>query len=381
MASELDIREINSQRGWKDFYRVKCEIYRDDPSAVIPLRAMEFALLDDQKHPFYLHAQRQAFVAYQSGKPVARIVAVKDDMHNEHYNDRVGFFGFFECPNEPEIANQLFATAKDWLLERNMNVMRGPVNPSMKSEFGVLVEGHEHPPFVMLAHTKPYYASLLEKSGFDVVRRFVAYRFQSNQPDQRAIAQENLKRLDQFAEKVLRRFPNVRIEHGTKETIEASLRQVNELGNKVRSEGWGFVPLTNAELDFMVSQVKRIINPRTVILAYLDDRLVGYHVSIPDINWAIKKTKGPDWLRYLQLAFWLKRIPRTRCIAVGAAKEHRRTGIGMLVARDMTMLMDMYGEWEFSWIDEENLLSMSTITRSVPAKRYKTYQLYEKAIP
>lgn len=379
MSTDLEIRSIDSRRGWKDFYRVKCDIYRDDPVAVIPLRSMEYALLDDKKHPFYQHAQRQAFVAYRDGKPVGRIVAVKDDMHNEHYNDKVGFFGFFECPNDQSIADQLFDAAKSWLLDRGLNVMRGPVNPSMKSEFGVLVEGHDHPPFIMMAHTKKYYTGLLEQAEFEVVRRFVAFRY-LNTPENRAIGQKNLVRLNQFADRVFQRFPDVRIEYGSKANIEKSLREVNELGNEVRSEGWGFVPLTSAELDFMVSQVKRIINPQTVVLAYVDDKLAGYHISIPDINWAIGKTKGPDWLRYLQLPFWLKRIPRTRCIAVGASKQHRRSGIGMLVARDMTALMDLYHDWEFSWIDEENSLSMSTITRSVPAKQYKTYQLYEKPI-
>lgn len=379
MASDLEIRSIDSRRGWKDFYRVKCDIYRGDPAAVVPLRSMEYALLDDQKHPFYLHAQRQAFVAYQSGKPVARIVAVKDDMHNEHYGDRVGFFGFFECPDDQVIAAALIDTAKQWLLDRGLDRMRGPVNPSMKSEFGVLVEGHDRPPYVMMAHSKSYYARLLESAGFEVARRFVAY-FVENTPENRKTIDQNMIRLQKFADRVFKRFPNVRLEYGTKETVEKSLREVNKLGNVVRSEGWGFVPMTDKELDFMVSQVKRIINPKTIVLAYLDDKLAGYHVSVPDINWAVKKTRGPDWLRFLQLAFWLKKIPRTRCIALGAAKEHRRTGIGMLVAREMTKLFNTYQEWEFSWIDEENQLSMGTITRSVPAHRYKTYHLYEKAI-
>ncbi len=379
MPSDLEIRPINSRRGWKDFYQVKCNIYRDDPAAIIPLRSMEYALLDDKKHPFYLHAQRQAFVAYRSGKPIARIVAIKDDMHNEHYDDKVGFFGFFECGNDQTIANALIETAKDWLLERGLDRMRGPVNPSMKSEFGVLVEGNDYPPFIMMAHTKAYYASLLENAGFEIARRFMAF-YLKNTAETREATNKRLDRLEKFSDKVFKRFPNIRLEFGSKETVDTSLRQVNELGNVVRSEGWGFVPLTDAELDFMVSQVKRIINPRTIILAYLDDKLAGYHVSIPDINWAVSKTWGPQWLRFLQFVFWLKRIPRARCIALGAAKEHRRTGIGMLVTQEMTKIMPTYQEWEFSWIDEGNLLSMGAITRAVPSKIYKTYHLYEKPI-
>ena len=187
---------------------------------------------------------------------------------------------------------------------------------------------------------------MLEDAGFEVVRKFVALRYINNEVT-RIESQKSLAKLDKVAERMFKRFPDLRVEHGSKENIEEVLRQVNLLGNEVRSEGWGFVPLTPAELEFMVSQVKRIINLKTVILMYVGGELAGYHISIPDINWAVGKTKGPDWLRYLQLPFWLKRIPRTRCIAAGAAKKHRRTGIGVLIGRDMTALMDMYDVWSF----------------------------------
>ena len=378
MSHSIEIRTVETAADWKAFYRVKCDLYRDDPAAVIPLRKMEYALLDDQKHPFYQHAQRQAFLAVRDGRPIGRIVAIKDDMHNEHYSDRVGFFGFFESPHDDEVAGALLDAAKAWLLERGLNIMRGPVNPSMKSEFGVLVEGNEYPPFVMMGHTPRYYASLLEAYGLSVVRRFFAFILDSR----KAVAdgEVRLKKMRKVTDRITKRISNVRIEQATQANIEQVMREINVLGNEVRSEGWGFVPLTEAELDFMVSQVKRIVDPKTVFLAYINDELAAYNVAIPDINWAVRRAKGPDWLRMPQLLFWISRIPRVRAIALGAAKKFRHTGIASLICRELTEQMSMYDEWEFSWIIEENLLSMAAMNRCVPTTRYKIYHLYEAPI-
>lgn len=379
MLSDFEIRPVDTHKQWKDFYQVKCDLYRNDPSAVIPLRSMEYSLLDDSKHPFYQHAQRQAFVAYRGGRPIARIVAIKDDLHNEHYSDRVGFFGFFECPNDKTIAKALLETAKNWLLDRGLNTMRGPVNPSMKGEFGVLVEGHEYPPFVMMGHTPKYYAPLLESTGLAVVKRFFAFLLDNDHASLEE-GKRRLEKLNKFADRVKKRFPTVRVERATKENVDSLIMQINVLGNEVRSEGWGFVPMTQPELDFMVSQVRRIIDPQTVIVAYVDDEIAGYNVTVPDVNWAIRRSKGPDWLRFPQLAFWLSRIPRIRVIALGAARKYRHTGIGMLVAKAMLENQTRFKQWEFSWIIEDNQLSMAALNRSVPTKRYKVYHLYEMPI-
>ena len=378
MSRSIEIRTVDTAADWKAFYRVKCELYRNDPAAVIPLRKMEYALLDDKKHPFYQHAQRQAFLAFRDGEAVGRIVAIKDDMHNNHYSDRVGFFGFFESPDDNEVASALLDAAKAWLLERNLDTMRGPVNPSMKSDFGVLVEGNENPPFVMTAHTPKYYASLLEAYGLSVVRRFFAFILDCHKAA--ADGEVRLKKMRKLTERIEKRISNVRIEHATKANIEQVMREINVLGNEVRSEGWGFVPLTEAELDFMVSQIKRVVKPETVYLAYINDELAAYNVGIPDINWAIKKTKGPDWLRMPQLLYYLPRVPQGRAIALGAAKKFRHTGIASLICRELTEQMLVYDFWEFSWILEENLLSMAAMNRCVPTTRYKIYHLYETPI-
>ncbi|MFN9750757.1 MAG: N-acetyltransferase, partial [Planctomycetota bacterium] len=163
--NRLRIETVRTARQRSDFYRVRREIYRSDPAAVIPFRKMEWSFLNPSVHPFYLHARREVFLAYEGNRPVGRIAAIVDDLHNQHYADRLGFFGFFECPPDQEVADRLLNAAADYLVSQGRDQVRGPMNPSMKGEFGVLVEGHQHAPRVMMAHTTNYYAQLLETFG------------------------------------------------------------------------------------------------------------------------------------------------------------------------------------------------------------------------
>ncbi len=379
MNNDLRIEAVETRRQRADFYRVKWELYRKDPAAVIPLKSMEWLQLDPQRHPFYQHARRQVWVAYRGSQPVGRVVGVVDDLHNSHYQDRVGFFGFFESPHDQVIANRLLETAVEWLRREGCESIRGPVSPSMKGEFGVLIEGHEHPPFIMMAHTPKYYDELLQSFGLAPVKRF--HSFLNVHGADFAEAAERFAKLRESCEKIQIRFPEVSIRLGTPATLEQMLRDINRIGNVIRSRGWGFVPLTEAELDFNVQQLKRILDPQTVIGAFIDGKMVGYNVSIPNVNWAIQRSRGPaDWIRFPQLLYWLRKIPEVRNIALGVDPNIRAKGITALVTKPMTDRWMRYQRWEFGWIAEDNLPSMAALSRAMPLHQYKTYQLYEKPI-
>ncbi|MEQ1903033.1 MAG: hypothetical protein ABL888_02450 [Pirellulaceae bacterium] len=377
--SELRVEVVESRRHQAHFYRVKRELYRKDASAVIPLKRMEWALLDPAVHPFYEHARRQVWVAYRGKKPVGRIAAIVDDLFNSHHANRVGFFGFFDAADDQEVAELLLNTATKWLVGEGCEAMRGPMNPSMKSDFGVLIDGHSEPPFVMMAHTHEYYDRLLKQFGLLPVKQF--YSFLTERTSENAEADIRFAKLGTVVEKLLKRFPEMSVRAGTQETLDPMLRDINRIGNVIRSKGWGFVPLTEAELDYMVKQLRRIIDPLTVIGAYIDDKMVGYNVSIPNVNWALKKCWGRwDWIRIPQLLFWLKRIPEVRDIALGVDPEIRAKGISALVTKPMTDQWHRFSRWEFGWVDEDNLPSMDALQRALPLRRYKTYQVYEMPI-
>lgn len=378
--SHLTIESVSTSRQWRDFFSLRRLIYKDDPAAVFPLRRMEKQQVDRKKNPFYQHADIETFVCYRNGRPVGRIAAIIDHLHQQHYADDVGFFGFFEVIDDQQVVQRLVSVVTDWLLQRGAKFIRGPVNPSMKSEFGVLTEGHQFPPAIMMAHTPRRYDDHLLKEGFQVAKSFYAFRVKFS--EQRELVQQKVREADAASKKILMRYPQLSLRQITSDNYEQVLRAINDLGNQVRGEGWGFVPLTTAELDFMIKNLRQVIRFDMIHCAYWEDRLIGYIVNVPDVNWALKRTWGTaDWVRMIQLPWLLKRSPRTRVIALGVDADFRTKGAATLLIKQLSDRKEVYDEWEFSWVQEDNLKSIRAIARAMPLNQYKTYRLYQKTIP
>ena len=374
---ELLIRPVETSADEDVFHSFKSWLYRDDPAAVEPLRSMARGTLDTNKNAFFEHATRQQWVCLEQGKCVGRIVAIIDVLHNQHCNDDVGFFGFFECVEDQEVAGRLIEAASHWLAERGKTSMRGPVSPSMKGEFGVVVEGNENRPCVMMNHSFKYYDDLLKACGFQVAKSFYAFEIES---DDSAHDQKYAK-LARFESRVKKRFPDLEIAHVTKANFEETVRDVNKLANEVRSEGWGFVPMTEGEVDTMIRNIKSVVRYDMFYVARYQGKLVGFMITVPDINWALQKTFFKyDFLRRLELLFWLRFIPRGRVIALGVDPAFRNKGIAMLLINRLVNSRRAYKEWEFSWVLEDNVKSLRAIERSVDLSRCRTILMYEKAI-
>lgn len=374
----LAIEVVESRRQYRDFFALKRKIYAGDPSYVRPLNSMAAIQLDKDHHPFYQHAKRQAFLCYRQGIAVGRIVAIKDDLHNEHNGDRVGFFGFFESIDDQDVVNRLLESATQWLREQGCDSIRGPVNPSMKSDFGVVVEGNQHAPMVMMGHTPKRYQRHLTEAGLETAQRFFAFQFRAKDHEDSKGRWEYLAAAKQ---KILNRYPQIEMRRVTEANFDQTMREVNELGNTVRSSGWGFVPLTNAELDFMIGNLRRVIRYDMIHVAYWENQLVGYIVSIPDVNWALQRAKGPwDWLRMLQMPRLIRQTPRSRVIALGVDQNYRNKGIAILLIDGLVATYDAFDEWEFSWVLEDNVRSIRAIGRTLPLIKTKTYELFEKSV-
>ncbi len=377
--SELHVRRVESPARWRDFFKVRRLIYRNDSAAVVPLRSMEKLQLDTKRNPFYEHAKMQAMVCYRDRKPVGRIAAIKDDLHNDYYKDSVGFFGFFESIDDQTVAAKLLAAAESWLHEQGCAVMRGPVNPSMKSDFGVLVKGHETAPYIMMGHSPMYYERLLQNAGFEVAKRFFAFKYRSE--TDYVDAKEKWVAINAAVQRLKNRFPQLVFREVDSSNYETTIRDINELGNQVRSANYGFVPLTESELRFMMAQMKRIIRLDMIHVAYWEDQLVGFIVNLPDLNWALQKTWGRfDWMRMPQLLYWIKKTKRARVIALGVHEKYRKKGIAITLMKLLTDVSREYEEWELSWVVEDNLKSIRAIGRTLPLIKHKVYHLYEKPI-
>ncbi len=374
---------VTTRKHWRDFYALRRKIYRNDPAVVFPLKIMERQLLDTDAHPFYETASREVFICYDAkDQAVGRIVAIKDDLHNDFYKDKLGFFGFYEVVDEANskaIHDSLMQTATAWLKERGCDSLRGPVNPSMKSEFGVVVEGNHVPPTVMLSHTPERYDKLMHDGGLKVAKSFYAFHSTKNEHHYRS--EEEWAKLASSREKISKRFPQLKMRTVDKTNFEQTFLEINELANEVRKDDWGYVPFTESELQFMVKSLRQVVRFDMIHVAYWDDQLVGYIVNIPDVNWALRKTIGTwDWIRIPQLLFWLKRTPRTRVFLLGVKKEYRNRGVSTSLIKRLVDKRLEYDEWEFSWVEEDNLRSMRAIARAAKVEKFKTFRIYEKPI-
>ena len=372
----LQVIPVSTRRHRNDFFALRRTLYKDNPAVVFPLDSMDRLQLDTDKHPFYQHAEREMFVAYVDEKPVGRIAAIIDQMQQAHNQNRIGCFGFFESIDDQAVVNTLLSAAENWLAERGCDQIQGPLAPSMKGEFGVLVDGHDESPMIMTAYNFGRYRDQLLKCGFQSIREFHCYNFYSINPPK-----EQWARLFKSRDKIFARFPQLSFRSVEAATFDKTMREINELGNRVRSEGWGFVPLTDAELAFMIKNLRRVIRYDMIHVAYWEDRLVGYIVNIPDVNWALRKTKGEwDIFRTLQLPRLIKKCPRTRVIALGVDQDFRTKGIAMLLIARLVEKFKAFDEWEFSWVDSENKKSIRAIARALPLLKTRTYQLFQKSI-
>ncbi len=378
-STAFQIQKVETAQQSADFFALPDRLYRNDRAYVRPLNQMARLPVDVERHPFYKHADRAMWVCYRDGHVVGRIAAIKDDLHNEYYSDSVGFFGMFESIDDQVVADSLLDTASNWLKANDCTSMRGPVNPSMKGEFGVLVDGNGAPPYVMTAHCAQFYDRLLIGSGCSVVKQFYAFRVRPH--DDQATSKIHFNRLKKIEQKILRRYPKLHFKAVDRHSYEQTLRDINELGNVVRRHGFGFVPLTDDELNFMIQNLRRVIRFDMIHVAYWEDQLVGFIVNIPDINWVLSKTVGrPDWLRMIQVPLLSRFCPRSRVIALGVHEDFRKKGIAILLIKRLTDLARSFKEWELSWVAEDNTNSMGAIESVIDLDRYKTWRLYEKPI-
>ena len=173
--SHLEIVAVSNRRERKLFFNYPWDLYRGDPIWIPPLRMVKKELLNYRPHPFYDTAEIQTFVALRDGKPCGRVAAIKNDAHNDWYDEKRGFFGFYEADEDEEASGRLFDAARDWFRERGIEAIRGPVNPSLNYELGTLIEGFDDPPWFMMTYGKPYYDRLIKGYGFRKAQDMVAF--------------------------------------------------------------------------------------------------------------------------------------------------------------------------------------------------------------
>jgi GNAT superfamily N-acetyltransferase len=377
----LEIVSVDSSRELRRFVDLPWRLYNaaDHPQWIPPLRIAVRDALDRKANPFYRTADRQLFLAMRDGTPVGRIAAIENRAHNEFHHDRVGFFGFFECEDDQEVASALFTSAETWLRARRLDTMRGPMNPSTNHECGMLVRGFEWHPMIMTTWNPPYYATLAEQAGFTKAKDLLAYFFPAEGPQ--AFQLPNRVRL--IAERALRGKTLTFRELDLK-NFGPEVERCWEIYNSAWESNWGFFPMSRDSFVHEAQVLKYIVNPRFTLMVEVNGEPAGFMIIVPDFHHAYKAVGNGRLLPtgLFKLLAAKPRLRTGRIMILGAKAEYRNRGIFGLLTSEMVRRAKTYGMVgaEASWILEDND-RLNRPLESLGAKEYRRWRIYDRPVP
>ena len=313
-------------------------------------------------------------IAFQGQRPVGRIAAILNRAHNEYYQDRTGFFGFFDFVQDEKVAEALLKEAEAQLLSWGCGILRGPYSPSVNDECGLLVEGFDSAPMILMPFNPDYYQAIYSRLGLNKVRDLYAYYLTSD-----LVVPEKIKKV---VERVKKRsgvsFRNIDLKN-----LDAELRVIQELYNGTLKRNWGFVPISFEELKFASEDLKQIIKPDLVMIAEKEGVPVGFSMLLPNMNeFMLKSKKHSGLLRVLNFVWQLKtRTPSEARLAVlGVKPKFENAGIpAVFYWESIQRGRKSFKGGELSWIEESNIPMMRSL-ELMGAKKYKTYSIFEKPI-
>jgi len=370
----LSITPVRDARDRRAFLRLPAAIYADDPNYVFPLFSQLREFLDERKNPFFQHAETCLWLARRDGRVVGRVAACVDRNHLEHWGEQAGFFGFFECENDRAAAHALLDTARNWLRERGMAIMRGPLSFTTNHDNpGLLLEDPPTRPVIGMAYNPPYYRELLESyPGMAKCKDLWAWRM-----DARGMRIPD--RVRHTAERVIRGEGRVSIRPLNKKRFREEVETIRRLYNRCWSQNWGFIPMSAEEFYFAAKEMKMLVNENLLLIAQYDGEPVGFSMTVPDFNIALQRVKGRlfPWGIFRFLAD-RKKIDYARTLLLGVVPEHRHRGLDMaMILRTMTAAFKAGIEaGECSWILEDNR-PMNRILEGIGAEVVKTYRIYD----
>jgi GNAT superfamily N-acetyltransferase len=373
----MDIVEVKSGQGKKRFIDFPHDLYKGDPNYVPEIYLGQKELIDEKKNPFFRHSKAQLYLALQNGKIVGRIAAIRNNEYNRFAGVKVGFFGFFDVVENYDVAKALLDTACAWVKKEGLHAVLGPANFTTNDVAGLLVEGFDRPPVVMMAYNKPYYAAFLERYGFTKQMDMLAYHV-----TEETVNMKSVRLAQMIGERLEKRGITVRPVN--MKNFKNEITQVREVYKGAWDRNWGFVPPTDAEFDRLAAEMKMIIDPDFALLAEHEGKMVAFALAIPDINVITRTIKRGRLLPsgIFKLLFQKKKIKRLRIILLGVLEEYRKMGIeGVFYARIISMGIEKgYNEAEASWILDNNEM-MKKGVEGVNMVAYKRYRMYQLSLP
>lgn len=377
LNNDLRIEPVASPTQMKQFINLPWKLYQFDLNWVPPLLFELKERLSPKKNPFFEHARWQAWIAWRGDQPVGRISAQIDDLFRQYHSESVGYFGMPEAEDDPEILAALLGKAEDWLRQQGIDIVRGPFNLSINEECGLLIEGFDTPPCIMMGHARPYYGQHIESAGYSKVQDLLAYTIP---PDFAAP-----RIMQKLAERTAK---GVTIRPLRRKALSEEFEILRDLFNDAWSQNWGFVPFTQAEFKEIGKLLALLVDDDFIQIAELDQRPVAMITAFPNINEVIRDLNGRllpfGWLKLL----WRLKVgyPKSARVALmGVRQEYQHTRLGpalaflVIDAVRQGLIRKGIREVEMSWILEHNE-GMRNIIETIGGRAYKRYRIYEKRI-
>ena len=375
----VEIFEHAPGKDTRDFKQVSFEIFRGDAAWVAPLHMVMDEKLDPKKDPFYAHAEVAMFTARKDGVLVGRVSATVDQAWLGEYADDTGHIGYFDTIDDVEVARALLDRAEAWLRERKMKRANGPMSFNANQEIGLLVDGFEHPPQLDMAHSRPWQGKLIEACGYTKEKDLFAWRYGAE-------LEHNARTLRAWES--IKALPEVSMRSVNKKNMRAELDTIMTIYNETWGGKWAYVPITSAELDKMAKDLAMVLDTDIAFIADIDGKPAGMCVMIPNLNEAIRDLHGSlfpfGWIKMLWRTQW--EHPRSARLILLGVREHIRKkkrygGLSAAMYVEVSNRGRKKGyEWaELGWTREDDA-PINLGIRSMGAKVYKTYRVYEKRL-
>jgi hypothetical protein len=372
-ASETEIEEVVGRSDLNRFIKLPWQIYKDDPNWVPPLLVDRKEFFSHTKNPFFKHAETKLFLARRGPELLGRIACCINHAHNEFHQVKVGFFGFFESVPDYDVAYRLLKTAMIHLKRAGMESMRGPLSFSTNHEVGLLVDGFDSPPVVMMTYNPAYYQEFFERFGMEKAKDLLAFELTDrNLPDERV-----RKLVERLRERSGATFRGLR-----KSEFDREVERCIEIFNDAWESNWGYEPLGEEETRHIAANLKQIVDPDLVRFAEIDGETVGFSLALPDIYQVLIKLNGRLLPFGLPRLLWhtkiRNKIDRVRVLLMGVKSQYRKRGIDNCFYLDTFDIgrSKGYKRAELSWILEDNKLMISAIER-LGGRCHKTYRVYQ----
>ena len=372
--SAIVVAPVRDAGSRKRFIRFPWRVYSEDDPWVAPLES-DLRKLMSPDHAFQQHADTQFFLALRDGEPVGRIAAAVNHVYNDFHDTRTGFIGLFESVDDQAVADALLKTSSEWLADRGMTEAIGPFNLSTNDEIsspGILLDGYDRPPVLLMSHNPPYYRDLFEGAGWEKRKDLLAYWLEGSAPE----------RLVRGASRLAGAIEGLRIRELEMKRLDEEVERIKEVYNSAWERNWGFAPLTDAEIQHLAESLKPIVDPRFALLAEVDGEPIAFALALPDYNQALRHVKGRLFpFGFLKLLWHRRKIDQARVFTLGVKPAYQRRGIDALLYLRVYQNGVSMGitKGEASWILEDNWGMRRGLER-MGGYVYKTYRVYGRGL-